>query len=153
MLDNDEGHCYYGLPFVHYLQNNVDWTYNSFIGLSWNKKPSWRCGWPTVLPPPPSHTSTITRYVFETSTRLVDKRSSYLRELFWQPSWQLDTYPDWLYCASVYKLWTVTCALLVPSAKWPVPTAGHAHIALWSRGPLHSSQILNNISDVGFQTT
>jgi len=54
--------------------------------------------------PAPSHTSTITWYVFEMSTRSVDKRLSYLRELVWQPSWQLDTCPDWLYCASVYKL-------------------------------------------------
>jgi len=42
---------------------------------------------------PPSHISTITRYVFERSTRSVDKRSSYLQELVWQPSWQLD---NWL---------------------------------------------------------
>ena len=51
---------------------------------------------------------------------------------------------DWLNCASVY---TVNCELCTASAQWPVPTAGHA---LWSRGPLHSSQILNNISDVGY---
>jgi len=52
----------------------------------------------------PSHTRTITRYVFERSMRSVDKRSSYLRELVWQPSWQLDNWLIGLNCASVYKL-------------------------------------------------
>jgi len=52
----------------------------------------------------------------------------------------------WLNCASVY---TVNCELCTASAQRPVPTAGHA---LWSHGPLHSSQILNNISGVGFLT-
>ena len=96
----------------------------------------------------PSHTSTVTRYVFERSTRSVDKGSSYLQELVWQPSWQLDNCPDRLNCASVYM---VNCELCTASAQRPVPTAGHAH-ALWSRGPLLSSQILNNISDMGFQS-
>jgi len=94
----------------------------------------------------PSHTSTITRYVFEMSTRSVDNlRSSYLRELVWQSSWQLDTCPDWLNCASVCELWH--CALLVPSCQCPrQATPMHCgHV-------VHSSQILNNISDVGFHT-
>ena len=95
----------------------------------------------------PSHTSTITRYVFERSTRSVDKRLSYLRELVWQPSWQLDTCrDDRLNCASVY---TVNCELCTASAhgQYPRQATPVTH-ALWSRGPLHSSQILNNISDV-----
>ena len=63
------------------------------------------------------------RYVFEGSTRSVDKRSSYIRELVWQPSWQLDTCPDRLNSASVY---TVNCELCTASAQRTVPTAGHA---------------------------
>ena len=43
-----------------------------------NKKPSWTLG--VADRTAPSHTSTITRYVFERSTRSVDKRSSYLRK-------------------------------------------------------------------------
>jgi len=114
-----------------------------------NKKPSWTLG--VADRTAPSHTSTIARYVFERSTWSVDKRSSYLRELVWQPSWQLDNCPDRLNCASVYA---VNCELCTASAQRPVPTAGHGHAhALCSRDPLHSSQILNNISDVGYQTT
>ena len=86
-----------------------------------SKKPSWALG--VADRTAPSHTSTITRYVFERSTRSVDKRSSYLRELVWQPSWQLDTCRDRLNCASVY---TVNCDLCTASAQRPVPTAGHA---------------------------
>jgi len=98
----------------------------------------------------PSHTSKITRYVFERSTRSVDKRSSYLRELVWQPSWQLDSCRDRLNCTSVYR---VNCELCTGSAHGQCPRQATpvAH-ALWSRGPLHSSQILNNILDVGYIT-
>ena len=93
--------------------------------------------WPTVLPHklnpnPKPITSTITRYVFERSTRSVDKRSSYLREFAWQPSWQLDNCPDRLNCASVYM---VNCELCTASAQRPVPTAGHARpctVVAWS---------------------
>ena len=89
-----------GRPFMEYGTHTA------------NKEPSWRYGWPTVLPPVIQvHTSTITRYVSERSMRSEDKKSSYLRELVWQPSWQLDNCPDRLNCASVYtgKLWTVHC--------------------------------------------
>ena len=75
----------------------------------------------------PSDSFSLGRTVSPQYIRQPDKRSSYLQELVWQPSWQLDT------CASVY---TVNCELSTASAQRPVPTAGHA---LWSRGPLHSS--------------
>ena len=54
---------------------------------------------------------------------------------------------DWLHCASVYKLWTVHCYCPAASAHGrPRPcTVDCGRV-------VHSSQILNNISDVGFLT-
>jgi len=118
-----------------------------------NKKPSWTLGMADRTAPVVKLTrqfyrkrSTTTEMklskkssILFTSWILVDKRSSYLRELVWQPSWQLDNCPDWLNCASVYKLWTLNCALLAPSGQCPRQAT-----------PTHSSQIVNNISDVGY---
>ena len=46
----------------------------------------------------PSDSFSLGRTVSPQYIRQPDKRSSYLQELVWRPSWQLDT------CASVYKL-------------------------------------------------
>ena len=111
-----------------------------------DKKPSWTLG--VADRTAPSHTSTITRYAFERSTRSVDKKIVIPTGIGLAAVLAVGQLADWLNCASVY---TVNCELCTANAQRPVPTAGHAH-ALWSRGPLHSSQIVNNISDVGFFT-
>jgi len=67
--------------------------------------------------------------------------------LVWQPSWQLDTCPDRLNCASVY---TVNCELCTASAQRPVPTVGDAHMHC---GRVVHSTVVKYLTDVGYQTT
>ena len=103
---------------IHCWANNTSFRPFKRIGGANAEQEAQLTLWVADVRTAPSHTSTITRYVFERSTRSVDKRSSYLRELVWQPSWQLDNCPDRLNCASVY---TVNCELCTASANGQCP--------------------------------
>jgi len=70
-----------------------------------HKKPSWRCGWPTVLPPVMyNHAVRIWEVDAVGRQKIVIPSGIGLAAVL-----AVGHLADWLNCTSVYKLWTVHC--------------------------------------------